>query len=75
MTSPRVIARVGRTPNSAAPVALHRNADGTLTPVMEGAEMLDFDSGEPIKLPANVTDEEAKAAIRKAGAVASKQNF
>lgn len=71
----RVIARVGRTPTAATSLELRTNADGTLTPHMEGNALLDFDSGEPIKLPANVTDAEAKQAIRDAGALSSKQHF
>lgn len=71
----RVIARVGRTPTAATSLELRTNADGTLTPHMEGSALLDFDSGEPIKLPANVTDAEAKQAIRDAGAISSKQHF
>lgn len=71
----RVIARVGRTPTAATSLELRTNADGTLTPHMEGNALLDFDSGEPIKLPANVTDTEAKQAIRDAGALSSKQHF
>lgn len=71
----RVIARVGRTPNTAQSVELRSNQDGTLTPHMEGEAMLDFDSGEPIKLPGDVTDDAAKQAIKAAGALSSKQNF
>jgi hypothetical protein len=71
----RVIARVGRTPTAATSLELRTNADGTLTPHMEGNALLDFDSGEPIKLAASVSDAEAKQAIRDAGALSSKQHF
>lgn len=71
----RVIARVGRTPNTAQAVELRPNEDGTVTPHMEGEAMLDFDTGEPITLPADVTDDAAKQAIKAAGALSSKQNF
>jgi hypothetical protein len=71
----RVIGRLGRTPNAASPVHLRANSDGSLTPMLEGAELLYFDSGEPINLPSDVTDEVAKQLIRKAGAVSSRQNF
>ncbi len=72
---PRVLARAGRTPNAAHPIELRPNADGTLTPFMEGKAMLDFNSGEPIVMPAGISDLEAKKAIRAAGAVSSKTNF
>lgn len=72
---PRVIARAGRTPNAAQPIELRPNADGTLTPFMEGKAMLDFESGNPITLPAGVSDVDAKKAIRAAGAVSNKTNF
>lgn len=73
--TPRVIARAGRTPNAAQPIELRPNADGTLTPFMEGKAMLDFESGNPITLPAGVSDVDAKKAIRAAGAVSNKTNF
>jgi hypothetical protein len=71
----RVLARAGRTPNAAEPIELRQNKDGTLTPWMGGHEMLDFDSGQPITLAGDVSDMDAKKAIRAAGAVTSKVNF
>lgn len=72
---PRVIARAGRTPNAAQPIELRPNADGTLTPFMEGKAMLDFDSAAPLVFPAGISDLDAKKAIRAAGAVSNKTNF
>lgn len=73
--TPRVIARAGRTPSAAQPIELRPNADGTLTPYMGGKAMLDYDSGNPITMPAGVSDLDAKKAIRAAGAVSNKVNF
>ncbi len=72
---PRVIARAGRTPNAAAPLELRANADGTLTPWHEGYALTNYDSGEPIVLAADVSDVDAKKAIRDAGALSKKINF
>jgi hypothetical protein len=74
-TAPRVVARLGRTPSVATPIELRPNRDGTLTPYAEGEALLDYDSGNPISLPADISDADAKQAIRAAGAVSSKQNF
>lgn len=74
-SGPRVIARAGRTPNAAAPLELRANADGTLTPWHEGYALTNYDSGEPIVLPADVSDVDAKKAIRDAGALSKKINF
>lgn len=71
----RVLARAGRTPKDTEDIVLRTNPDGTLTPIMGGREMLDYDSGNPIVLPADVDDLTAKKAIRDAGAVSSRINF
>lgn len=71
-SGPRKLAKVGAAPGSATEVELRANPDGSLTPWAEGHEMLDYDSGEPIKLHAKVSNEEAIQAIRKAGAISSK---
>lgn len=71
----RILARAGRTPNAAQPLELRANPDGSLTPFMEGYALLDQDSGNPIALPADVTDLAAKQAIRAAGAVSNRTNF
>lgn len=72
---PRVIARAGRAPNSAEPIELRANPDGTATPYMGGKAMLDYESGNPIVLPGDVSDLDAKKAIREAGAVSDRTRF
>lgn len=71
----RVLTRAGRTPNSTEPIELRPNEDGTLTPFMGGKAMLDFNSGDPIMIPAGASDLDAKKAIRDAGAVSNRTNF
>lgn len=71
----RVIGSYGKTPNAATEVELRPNADGTLTPHADGYAMVDFETGDPIKLPADVTDSGAAKAIRESGAVSSKTKF
>lgn len=65
---PRAIGRAGTTPNTATPIELRANKDGTLTPWHDGHELLDFDTAEPVKIPAGATDREALDAIKGAGA-------
>jgi hypothetical protein len=71
----RPLGKVGRTPSAAEPVELRTNTDGTLTPYLGKTPMLDFDSGEPIVIPAGATDAQAVEAIRQAGAVSSRSKF
>lgn len=73
--SGRLIAHAGRTPGSTEALSLRTNADGTLTPVLGSSELVDFDSGEPIVMPAGTSDTEAKQRIRDAGAVSARINF
>jgi hypothetical protein len=73
--APRVIGKYGRTPNGATEIELRPNADGTLTPHTGKYPMVDFESGNPITLPADVTDAQAAKAIRDAGAVTAKDKF
>lgn len=72
---PRVIGRYGKTPKHAQPIELRANEDGTLTPFTGKYEMLDWATGDPIKLPSDVTDQQAADAIRAAGAVTEKDKF
>lgn len=65
-TGPRVIAKAGTNPQSASAIELRPNKDGTLTPWHDKHELLDFDSGDPVSLPADITDEAALAAIKAA---------
>lgn len=73
--APRVIGKYGRTPKAAEEIELRPNADGTLTPHTGKYPMVDFESGNPITLPADVTDAQAAKAIRDAGAVTAKDKF
>jgi hypothetical protein len=73
--SRRVIGKYGRTPKAAVEIELRGNDDGTLTPFSGRYAMVDFESGEPIVLPADVTDAQAAKAIRDAGAVGRNDKF
>lgn len=72
---PRVIGSYGKTPNGATEIELRPNADGTLTPYTGKYPMVDFESGDPITLPADTTDAQAAAAIREAKAVTKRDKF
>lgn len=72
---PRLIANAGRTPNATEALTLQTNPDGTLTPHLGANPLVDYDSGEPIVLPAGTSDLDAKKAIRSAGAVSDKVKF
>lgn len=71
----RVIGRYGHTPKAATEVELRANPDGTLTPHAEGHAMLDFESGDPIVLPAGTSDAAAAAAIDEAGATTKRDRW
>lgn len=72
---PRVIGRVGDMPTQAEPLELRANADGTVTPWLEGHELVDFESGDPLRLAGDVSDAQAVAAIKAAGAVGRSKKF
>lgn len=74
-TGQRVIGRVGDMPNQAEPLELRANADGTVTPWLEGHELVDFESGAPLRLPGSTSDAQAVAAIKAAGAVGRSKKF
>jgi hypothetical protein len=61
---------VGMTPNSAEAVTVK---DGVV--YVGKSEALDFDSGEPIKVPAGATDAQIKKALQDGGAVSRRQHF
>lgn len=63
----RVMGYAGPTPKSKSAIELRPNEDGTLTPWHEGHELLDFDSGDPVRVPAAATNAQAADAIRAAG--------
>lgn len=56
--SPRVVARAGVTPADADPIDLRPNAKGTLTVFHGKHELLGFESGEPIEVPTDATDDQ-----------------
>lgn len=70
-----MIGRYGHTPKAATEVELRANPDGTLTPHAEGHAMLDFESGDPIVLPAGTSDAAAAAAIDEAGATTKRDRW
>lgn len=72
---PRVIGRVGDMPTQAEPLELRANADGTVTPWLEGHELVDFESGDPLRLAGDISDAQAVAAIKAAGAVGRSKKF
>lgn len=71
----RPLGSYGRTPNGSTPVELRPNADGTLTPWTGKYPMVDYESGDPISIPADASDAEAVDAIRAAKAIVSKDKF
>jgi hypothetical protein len=71
----RVIARVGVAPAQAQPLELRTNPDGTMTPWFEGYEVLDYDSGDPVRLPADTSDADAIEAVKTAGSMGKVRFF
>ena len=71
----RPLGSYGRTPNGATPVELRPNADGTLTPYTGKYPMVDYETGDPIVIPADASDAEAVDAIRAAKAIVAKDKF
>jgi len=72
---PRVIAQIGTMPNSARPLELRQNKDGTLTPWHAGHEVVDFESGDPVKIPGDATDAQALDAVKKSGAFGRRTKY
>ncbi len=70
-----MIGKYGRTPKAAVEIELRQNPDGTLTPFADRYAMVDFESGEPLVLPADITDAQAAKAIRDAGVLTTKDKF
>lgn len=70
----RIIARAGRTPSSAAPLELRQTASGQ--EVWHGGhQVLDFEEGTPVILPADVTDADALAAVKASGAFSNSTKY
>lgn len=67
--------KVGVMPNTAKAVSLADNGDGTAT-VMRGDEpFYDFDSGEPVTVPAGTTPQDVRKAVEASGAMTSKDRW
>lgn len=62
-------------PSSARPLELRSNKDGTLTPWHAGHEVVDFESGDPVKIPGNATDAQALDAVKKSGAFGRRTKY
>ena len=65
----RVIARVGQMPKQATPLELRENPDGSLTAWLDGHEVLDYDTAEPVTVPKGSTDQQALDAVKASGAL------
>lgn len=72
---PRILGSYGRTPAGATQIELRPNDDGTLTPYTGKYAMVEHESGEPIRVPADATDAEVVDAIRASGAVTNRDRF
>src|SRR5207248_1404119 len=53
------LALVGPMPNSAKPLELRPNKDGSSTAWHDGHEILNFESGEPVQVPKGTSDADA----------------
>lgn len=74
-TGPRILGKIGRTPNAAETVELRPNKDGTLTPHQGKYAMVDYETGEPVVIPGDSTNEQAIDAIKKSGAMGAKDKW
>lgn len=70
----RVFARAGRAPASAPALELRPTAAGQEV-WHDGHQVLDFESGDPVVLPADVTDEDALAAVKASGAFSGSTKY
>lgn len=71
----RQLGSYGRTPTGATPIELRANTDGTLTPYTGKYPMVDYETGDPIVIPADASDAEAVDTIRAAKAIVAKDKF
>ena len=71
----RVLAKVGSTPNQAQALELRPKPDGTLAAWHGGHEVLDFESGEPVVLPAGTGNAAALDAIKASGAFGKRSKY
>ena len=72
---PRILGSYGRSPAGATQIELRPNEDGTLTPYTGKYAMVEHESGEPIRVPAEASDAEIVDAIRASGAVTNRDRF
>ncbi len=74
---PRVIARAGRMPNSAKPIELRpAGTDGKMLSAWhDGYELVDFETGNPVQVPADATDAQAFEAVKASGAFGKSTKF
>lgn len=70
----RVFARAGRAPASAPALELRPTAAGQEV-WHEDHQVVDFESGDPLVLPADVTDEDALAAVKASGAFSGSTKY
>lgn len=73
----RVIARAGRMPNSAKPIELRpAGTDGKMLSAWhDGYELVDFETGNPVQIPADATDMQAFEAVKASGAFGKSSKF
>lgn len=60
----RVISKVGVTPATAEPLELRDNPDGTTSPWHDGYPVVDFESGDPLVIPAGTSDADALKIVK-----------
>ena len=72
---PRVIARVGPAPAQAHPLELRPNKDGSATVWHDGHEILNFESGEPVQIPAGTDDAGALDIVKASGAFGRRAKY
>jgi len=71
----RAIALVGPMPNSAKPLELRPNKDGSSTAWHDGHEVLDFEQGTPVQIPAGTSDAAALQIVKDSGAFGRRARY
>lgn len=71
----RAIALVGPMPNSAKPLELRPNKDGSTTAWHDGHEILNFESGEPVQVPKGTSDADALQIVKDSGAFGRRARY
>lgn len=70
-----MLALVGPMPNSAKPLELRPNKDGSSTAWHDGHEVLDFESGEPVQVPKGTSDADALQIVKDSGAFGRRARY